>query len=121
MSVYADLSTTVTQALVSKGKPYLPNNVWLNVNFPKVDANCSSPSDFKFVLSRVNNAFPIVTPPDTTTCHNGGRLPTESEVVGTAGCYASVSVADASDKTTAGAAQQKIVLKRLRSILSCLP
>lgn len=28
VKVYADLSTTVTQALTSSGKPYLPTNVW---------------------------------------------------------------------------------------------
>ena len=122
MTVYAELSTKLTSALVDSGKPYLPEDVWLNVNYPASDAStCSSASDFKFVLSRIHTAFPIVTPDDVTTCGNGGRLPTESSVVGTTGCYASVSVGIADTKLDASKAQQRIVLKQLSSILSCLP
>lgn len=121
MSVYADLSTTVTQALVNSGKPYLPSNIWLNVNFPGVNARCSKPSDFKFVLSRINPAIPFVTPDDVTTCGNGGRLPNEIDVAGRDNCYVAISVGDASDKTTAGVPAQRVVLQKLRSILSCLP
>jgi 5'/3'-nucleotidase SurE len=120
--VYADLSTTVTQALVSSGKPYLPSNAWLNVNYPAVSSSsCSSTSSFKFVLSRINTAIPILTPKDVTTCNNGGRLPTESKVVGTAGCYASISVGVATTKLDASASTQQVVLNKLGSILSCLP
>ena len=121
-TVYADLSTTVTQALVSSGKPYLPSNTWLNVNFPAVGATtCSSTSDFKFVLSRIHTAVPLITAPDVETCNNGGRLPTETKVVGTAGCYASVSVGISSSKLDATAAEQAVVLQKLKPILSCLP
>ena len=121
-AIYADLSTTVTQALVSSGKPYLPPSVWLNVNYPAVSsASCSKVSDFKFVLSRINTAVPLIEPDDVTTCNNGGRLPTESHVVDTGGCYAAISVGVASTKLTANAKQQAVVLSKLRSILSCLP
>ena len=122
MGVYADLSTTVTQALTNSGKPYLPSDIWLNVNFPKVTkAECSSVSDFKFVLSRIHVAVPLVTPDDVNTCENDGRLPTERSVVDTDGCYASISVGLADNKLDAGAKQQGIVLKKLKSILSCMP
>ncbi|KAK4548929.1 hypothetical protein LTR36_008702 [Oleoguttula mirabilis] len=121
-AVYADLSTTVTQALVSSGKPYLPSGVWLNVNYPAVNATtCSSTADFSFVLSRINDAIPILTPADVVTCNNGGRLPTETHVVDTAGCYASISVGVATTKLDASDAAQMIVLAKLSSILSCLP
>jgi len=120
--VYADLSTTVTQALVSSGKPYLPSGIWLNVNYPAVNStSCSSTSDFKFVLSRINTAVPLITGKDVTTCNNGGRLPTETKVVGTSGCYASISVGVASTKLDANATEQGVVLNKLSSILSCLP
>lgn len=120
--VYADLSTTVTQALVNSGTPYLPSNVWLNVNYPAVNSTtCSSTSDFSFVLSRINTAIPILTPNDVTTCNNGGRLPTETDVVDTAGCYAAISVGVATTKLDASASQQQTVLTKLSSILSCLP
>lgn len=120
--VYADLSTTVTQALVNSGSPFLPEGVWLNVNFPEVsDSVCASTADFKFVLSRIYTAVPLLTPRDVKTCQNGGRLPTESKVVHTEGCYASISVGVADTKLDANADAQKVVLKKLSSILSCLP
>ncbi|MCJ1387947.1 hypothetical protein MMC18_000790 [Xylographa bjoerkii] len=121
MTVYADLSTNVMQTLVASGKPYLPADVWLNVNFPAVGSStCTSPGNFKFVLSRIYSAINIITPPDVETC-GSTRLPTETAVVGTAGCYASISVGEANAKDDASAAQQAVVLKKLQSILSCLP
>jgi len=120
-SVYADLSTTVTQALVNSGKPYLASNIWLNVNYPAVSSSsCSSTSAFKFVLSRINTAGSGAAK-DVVTCSNGGRLPTETTVVNTKGCYASISVGLATTKGDASAAQQQAVLTKLSSILSCLP
>ncbi|KAK3680310.1 hypothetical protein LTR37_021350 [Vermiconidia calcicola] len=122
MTIYADLSTTVTQALVSSGKPYLPSNTWLNVNYPKVEnSSCSSAADFKFVLSRIYPAVPFITDGDVQTCGNGGRLPTERDVIGTKGCHASISVGVADSKGDAGVAKQTIVRDKLKSILSCLP
>lgn len=120
--IYADLSTSFTQAVVGSGKPYLPSNTWLNVNFPAVSSTaCSSASDFRFVLSRINPSVPLLTPEDVTTCNNDGRLPTETTVVGTAGCYASVSVGIASTKLDADSTTQQVVLDKLNNILSCLP
>ena len=121
--VYADLSTNVTQTLLASGTPYLPKNVWLNVNYPAVSTGkCDNIKDYKFVLSRIYGAVPIVTPKDVSTCNNGGRLPTESSVVDTtSGCYASISVGEATLKDDADAASQQIVLNKLSSILSCLP
>lgn len=121
MTVYAALSTNVTQSLVASGKPYLPSNIWLNVNFPAASSGgtCSSPADFKFVLSRIFSATGA-TPRDVSTC-GGTRLPSESVVVGTEGCFVSVSVGDATTKGDAAAAEQAVVLGKLGGILSCLP
>ncbi|KAI7301518.1 hypothetical protein KC315_g16597, partial [Hortaea werneckii] len=120
--VYADLSTTVTQALINSGVPYLPEGIWLNVNYPEVsDSTCSSPSDFSFVLSRIHTAVPLVSGDDVTTCDNGGRLPTESTVIHADGCYASISVGKAENKLDADADDQETVLNKLTSILTCLP
>ncbi|CAK4034748.1 Acid phosphatase [Lecanosticta acicola] len=118
MRIYADLSTNVTQTIVDAGKPYLPQGIWLNVNYPAVDDACSEAGDFKFVLSRVYPAIPVVTK-DVETC-GSDQLPTERDVVGTDGCYASVSVANTS-KLDVDAATQAVVLKKLQPILSCLP
>jgi hypothetical protein len=54
-------------------------------------------------------------------CGNGGHLPTESTVMKTSGCWASVSVASANTKLDASASNQAIVLSKLGGILTCLP
>ncbi|KAH6612196.1 survival protein sure-like phosphatase/nucleotidase [Chaetomium sp. MPI-SDFR-AT-0129] len=116
--VYADLATSLTNAVIDSGKPYLPEDVWLNVNFPKVEGQCTDVSQFKWVLSRINVG--VFSEPDTEQC-GGTRLPTETSVLDTDGCYISVSVGDANDKTTAPAEKQAVVLEKLQSILTCLP
>lgn len=118
--VYADLALIVTNALTAGGKPYLPANTWLNVNFPAVDEECSQPADFKFVLTRLFSSIPLITPPDVDTCGLDGRLRSERTAFFTPGCYASISVGDL-DKTDGNREQQAAVLERLDGILSCLP
>lgn len=119
-AVYAALSANVTRTLVGSGKPYLPDGIWLNVNYPGVDdSTCASVDAFSFVLSRINSASSS-DPADVETC-GSTRLPTESSVVAQSGCFASISVGVASDKTDADADDQATVLAKLQSILSCLP
>lgn len=120
MTIYADLSANVTHALTSNGKPYLPKDVFLNVNFPAVSDRCTSTSSFKFVLSRIYPAIPPLTPDDVETC-GGKRLPVERSVVkDTAGCFASISVGN-TEKVDVSADVQAVVLEKLKGILSCLP
>jgi 5'/3'-nucleotidase SurE len=120
--IYADLSTTLTTALIASGTPYLPQGIWLNVNFPDVsDSACNDMRDFEFVLSRIYAAIPLITPDDVSTC-GSTRLPTETDVVGTtSGCFVSVSVGDASSKLDADATSQAVVLDKLSGLLTCLP
>ncbi|KAL8690578.1 MAG: hypothetical protein Q9218_004012 [Villophora microphyllina] len=120
VTTYAALSTNVTQTLLASSKPYLPSNIWLNVNYPtSSSSSCSKPSDFNFVLSRINTAASGAAA-DVKTCGKS-RLPTESAVVGTKGCYASISVGNAATKGDTTAANQAVVLGKLGHILSCLP
>lgn len=116
--VYADLSVNLTTTILESGAPYLPDGVWLNVNFPDVSAGkCDDVSQFKFVLSRI---YPgIFSAPDVETC-GSNRLPTERTVVDK-GCFVAVSPGESSDKTTANAEMQAVVLQKLSGILSCLP
>lgn len=116
--VYAELATILTQKVIASGKPYLPEDVWLNVNFPKVEGECTDASKFKWVLSRINPGF--LSSKDVKHC-GSSRLPTETDVALEGGCYISVSVGDANDKTTAGADKQAVVLGKLGGLLSCLP
>jgi 5'-nucleotidase len=115
----ATLATTLTTTLLSTSTPYLPSSVYLNVNFPSASGRCTSASSFKYVLSRVNAASGSAAA-DVSTC-GATRLPTESKVVGTSGCYVSVSVGNAATKGDSTAANQAVVLGKLKSILSCLP
>ena len=115
--VYGDLAALVTAKVLESGAPYLPEDVWLNVNFPGVTDECGEVGDFKFVLSRINPG--IISDRDVETC-GSDRLPTESDVVNADGCHVSISVGDASDKTTADATKQAAVLEKLGDFLTCL-
>lgn len=117
-TLYAELATTLTNAVVASGQPFLPEDVFLNVNFPKAEGQCTQASQFKWVLSRIN--IGVFSDKDTELCGKT-RLPTETSVAGTDGCFISVSVGDANDKTTAAADKQAIVAKKLQRMLTCLP
>ncbi|KAI1381469.1 sure-like protein [Hypoxylon crocopeplum] len=116
-TVYAQLATTLTNAVLDAGAPYLPEDVWLNVNFPEVEGDCTDPANFKWVLSRINPG--LFSEPDVDNC-GSDRLPTESSVIDAGDCQISVSVGDATDKTTAPAEKQAVVLQKLSSLFSCL-
>lgn len=117
--VYAQLATNLTNFVLSTAKPYLPTDVILNVNFPKVtDTECSDPSQFSWVLSRVNPG--IFSKKDVQWC-GSDRLPTELSVYNSGKCRIPVSIVDARDKTTVNdVGVQQQVLDKLKPILSCL-
>ncbi|KAI1506276.1 survival protein sure-like phosphatase/nucleotidase [Biscogniauxia marginata] len=115
--VYAQLATQLTNAILDSGAPYLPDDVFLNVNFPSVTGDCTDAASFKWVLTRVTSG--LVSAPDVETC-GSDRLPPETTVALGSGCHISVSVGDASDKTTASADKQAVVLEKLGDLLTCL-
>ena len=121
--IYADLALNVTNTIIKSGKPYLPDNTWLNVNFPAVSSTkCNNVNQFKFIFTRINTGL-IGSAPDIAVCGTSARLPWEADVTVIRGndCYVSISPGDANDKTTVGAAQQQIIYNKLKPILSCLP
>ncbi|KAI1097446.1 sure-like protein [Jackrogersella minutella] len=115
-TVYAQLATQLTNAVLAAGAPYLPADTFLNVNFPKVEGDCTDPAKFKWVLTRINPG--VVSDKDVETCGTD-RLPTETSILDAGGCQISVSVGDSNDKTTAAADKQAVVLQKLGSLLSC--
>lgn len=117
--VYADLAANLTNAIIDSGAPYLPDGIFLNVNLPAVEGACTTASAFSFVMSRIDPRT-VFSSDDVETC-GSTELPTELSVVGTDGCYVSVSVGQCSDKTTADAENQGIVLDKIGSLLTCLP
>ncbi|KAI2473352.1 sure-like protein [Annulohypoxylon bovei var. microspora] len=116
-TVYAQLATQLTSAVIKSGTPYLPADTFLNVNFPSVTGACTDPAKFKWVLSRINPG--IFSAKDVVTCGTD-RLPTETSVIDAGSCQISVSVGDSNDKTTAAADKQAVVLQKLGSMLSCI-
>lgn len=119
--VYAQLATKVTDRVLKAGTPYLPEDVWLNVNFPEASkSKCSSAEDFKFVLSRIFDHVPLVSDDDIEICGDD-HLPSETGVVNTDGCYASISVGNAESKRDANATMQGVVHGKLGDLLTCLP
>jgi 5'/3'-nucleotidase SurE len=117
--IYADLALNVTSTILASGSPFLPEQVWLNVNFPSVsETECSNVNDFKYILTRINTG--IFSEKDVEWCGTD-RLPTETQVILKSGCFVSISVGDANDKTTIDAERQAQVLPKLQPILSCLP
>ncbi|KAK0463064.1 sure-like protein [Desarmillaria tabescens] len=112
---YAQLSVKFVQALTSAKGTILPPGISVNVNYPST-SKCPEPSDFSFILSRIN------ADEDATDVERCGttHLPAEADVV-TQGCFVSVSVFNASTKADVGADTQAFVLDRIGGILSCLP
>ncbi|KIP01339.1 hypothetical protein PHLGIDRAFT_507449 [Phlebiopsis gigantea 11061_1 CR5-6] len=117
---YTTLASAFLDALFAQpaAQPaYLPAGVLLNVNLPALNDTCT-PARVAWVLTR---GFPVLLGnPDVVTCSNGGRLPTEGDVVNS-GCYASVSVINATTKVDVGKSLQQDVLNRLVNLgLSCI-
>lgn len=115
--IYASLTVQYTDTLLASGaSPLLPPGVIVNVNYPSTKG-CRHARDYEWVFAR-NLAGPGT---DYKTC-GSTTLPTEKSVVETDGCYASVSVLNATTKTDVDAGLQGEVHARLAGLpFSCLP
>ncbi|KAI1854650.1 hypothetical protein JX265_007482 [Neoarthrinium moseri] len=114
--VYTELAEFLTSRVLDIGEPYLPDNTFLNVNFPKIESKCRDPEDFEWILSRINS---IAIEPDVRHC-NKNRLPTEAEVISKGGCRISVSLGEGTTKLTAPGWKQIQLRDNLESLWSCL-
>lgn len=114
---YAAVSIKVLNALVSSGKPFLPANVSLNVNYPAATGPCTDPEAYKFVLTRI---LPNPNVTDVRTCGTD-HLPDETSIINNSvtTCLSTISVFNASGKVDVDAATQAFVLNKLSSILIC--
>jgi 5'-nucleotidase len=91
-----------------------------NVNLPMSNATqCTNPSDYTFVLSRVNIDINPFTD-DVDQCGTN-HLPTESSVIAAGGCRVSVSVFNGWTKLDVDKETQAAVRDRIASLLTCLP
>jgi len=82
---------------------------------------CNNVNQFKFIFTRIHSGL-IGSDADIAVCGTTARLPWETDVVllRSSDCYVAISPGDASDKTTAAAAQQQVIYDKLKPILSCL-
>ncbi|KZT25036.1 sure-like protein [Neolentinus lepideus HHB14362 ss-1] len=114
--IYSQLTARFTRILLAVPGPILPYQISLNVNYPSI-TNCTSADDYKFVLTR------IATDPTATDVYQCGtdHLPQETAVVQSEGCYASVSVFNATTKTDVDAGTQAFVRDKLAlfGLLTC--
>lgn len=118
--VYAQLAARLVRRLGDAGAPYLPAGVFLNVNFHKASGRCADPAAYRWILTRINP--PGIGPGDVPWCGHR-HLPHEWRVLARSdGCYATVSIGDAHDKSTMNNhTSQRAVIDKLRDGLSCLP
>ncbi|KAL8377259.1 hypothetical protein RB595_008103 [Gaeumannomyces hyphopodioides] len=116
--LYSELAMVLINKVVSTGKPYLPAQTFLNVNFPDISDKCKSVGDFKWIMTRVMSG--LFSGNDAPTCGRN-KMPAEFELMFNKDCFISVSVGDANDKTTAAPDKQQVVLDKLGDFLSCLP
>lgn len=110
--IYGQLTVTFTQTLLASGySPLLPAGITVNVNYPSI-SGCSDADDYEWVFAR-NVAGSSGS--DVETC-GSTTLPTESDVVGTSGCYISVSVIGDTSKTDVNSTLQGAVKERLSGL-----
>ncbi|RDB15108.1 Acid phosphatase [Hypsizygus marmoreus] len=116
-AIYSRLTVNFLDNLKNSGSgPILPPGVSINVNYPAIDT-CTSVESFSWVLTRV--APSTSTTVDVETCE-GTQLRDESTVI-KSGCYATVSVFNATTIEDVDAGTQAFVLNRLEALLSCIP
>ncbi|KAI0744779.1 sure-like protein [Earliella scabrosa] len=118
--LYAALTTNFTRTLLTPAaRPVLPAGTIVNVNFASThfpNGACTSASDFRWIFTRLVQDSSAV---DVNTCGTT-RLPDEGTVV-RAGCFASVTVMNATTKSDVSAGVQAQVLQRLTpsGLLTC--
>ncbi|KAF1914001.1 survival protein sure-like phosphatase/nucleotidase [Ampelomyces quisqualis] len=118
--IYAQLAENITSTVVRGGKPYLPSNTYLHVNFPRVtDERCNALSDFKFVLTRSRLGRGL----HTRWCKRWG-FPLETDVMRERGdeCFVTISPGHANRQLSGpGVLAERKIIQRLGPILVCLP
>ncbi|KAI0752162.1 sure-like protein [Fomes fomentarius] len=115
--IYAALTANFTRTLVAPAaRPILPAGITLNVNYAGTSSSCAAASDFRWVFTRL---LVNATATDVGTC-GSTHLPDEGTVVGS-GCFASVTVMNATTKSDVSADVQGKVFQRLApsGLLTC--
>jgi len=109
--VYSQLSVKILDTLVASGAPYLPKNTFLNVNYGKPTANCTTADKYSFVFSKAYSAW--LGP----SCGQY-PVPDESSAQMSTECLATISPLT-SIKTGPTMQVQQAVMAKFAPILSC--
>ncbi len=114
--VYTSLVLKFISTYLAGGSSYsiAPAGYSVNINFSSTGSCSNDANNYKWIATRLLKS---AMDSDTTRC-DSKNLPDETTVSG-AGCYATVSVFDATTKGDAPAAAQKAVFDRLDTLLAC--
>lgn len=119
--VYNELAMVVIEELIKSGKPYLPDDTYLNVNFPRLRDECRRAEQFRFIITRVNEPFFKT---DAEWC-GATYLPCELSVLDSGApfpmpCTVTISPGDAHSRDTQDDhAKQAIVMEKLKNLVEC--
>ncbi|EEY23664.1 5'/3'-nucleotidase SurE family protein [Verticillium alfalfae VaMs.102] len=114
-TVYAELATRLVNAVVAGASP-------TSLEERQLPEHRQTSTTAASQIRPDEAQTPASSPPRTPSACGSTRLPTETSVIlRTDACYATVSIGDAADKTTASAAQQAPVIARLSKLTTCLP
>lgn len=119
MKMYQELAQNLTELVVAGGRPFLPDNTFLNVNFPPLGAPCNDTRAMQYVLTRRDlddQGYHVYFD------HCGTRrLPTDRELYQhLGGCYASITVMTATHSKTASEGILRIMREKLNPLLTCV-
>lgn len=121
--VYAQLANRVVEEVIGSGKPYLPEGVYLNVNFPLIREECQTPDKFRFIITRVHMKVPSSR--DEPWC---GKKQLLSEVdildyhkiLFGMPCTVTITPVDAKDRSTINQHwKQRVVMEKLMDLVEC--
>ena len=116
-AMYALATAQIVQTLADHGRPFLPSNVFLNVNLPEVaEGKCDRLTTYGYILTRRDSHKHST----NVRCY-GSSLPTEKQVMDKEGCWVSISVLKGSNLLDAAPDRQADVAEVLFPLLSCLP
>ncbi|KAG9013939.1 hypothetical protein FRB94_004319 [Tulasnella sp. JGI-2019a] len=115
--LYSALSMTILSQVLASGKPYLPTNTFLNINFPKPSDACLAASAFKFILT---TSEPV--PSGQAVQCGGAIIPDEATVIASE-CRVSITAMTSESalmiKKDVSLDVQRQVQAKLAPILSC--
>lgn len=121
--VFTELANRVVEEIIGSGKPYLPDGVYLNVNFPKIREQCQTADKFRFIITRVHMKLPSHR--DELWCGKK-KLLSELDILDYNDaffgmpCTVTITPVDARDRTTVNQHwKQRVVMDKLMGIVEC--